>query len=74
MTRITRMTRLRLILTGVMLTVYLPGPRPGRLTQETGRTIFQNENTTYFTYNDTSLSPAAKRHLDEQHIRPQSGG
>lgn len=65
MSHISRMTRLRIILTGVMLTVYLLVLAVQAHAQTSNsRTAMQNEHTTYFSYNDTTLTPEAKHRLD----------
>jgi outer membrane protein OmpA-like peptidoglycan-associated protein len=65
MNRIDRVTRLRLILTGVMLTIYfLVLAMQAHAQDNEPRAILQDEHTAYFSYNDTALSADARRRLD----------
>jgi outer membrane protein OmpA-like peptidoglycan-associated protein len=65
MSHLSRMTRLRIILTGVMLTVYLLVLAVQAHAQTAkSRAVMQNEQTAYVPYNDTTLTPEAKHRLD----------
>lgn len=63
MSHISRVTRLRLILTGVMLTVYLL-VLAVQAHAQSGRSLMQDERTAYFPYNETSLTSETRQKLD----------